>query len=83
MSARTAVVVGVLWLASLVAVVATARGQSGQGVPNAGSKIISGSEIGFRVDGTQGNAPVGTLVVLWNGKWVEPTWTKKPMLITH
>jgi hypothetical protein len=34
--------------------------------------VISGSDIGFRVDRQKGNTPVGTLVVRINGQWVEP-----------
>jgi sensor domain CHASE-containing protein len=82
MSVRAAVMVGVLWLASLVAVAATARDQTIEVVPGR-SRILSGGEIGFRVDGIQGNVPAGTLVILWNGQWVEPTATKKPILITR
>jgi hypothetical protein len=33
--------------------------------------IISGSDLGFRVDGRKGNTPLGTLVVRINGQWVE------------
>ena len=33
--------------------------------------IISGSDLGFRVDQHRGNTPVGTLVVRVNGQWVE------------
>jgi hypothetical protein len=33
--------------------------------------IISGPDLGFRVDGRKGNVPVGVLVVRINGQWVE------------
>jgi hypothetical protein len=33
--------------------------------------VISGSDLGFRVDQHKGNTPVGTLVVRVNGQWVE------------
>jgi hypothetical protein len=33
--------------------------------------VISGNDIGFRVDSRKGNTPVGTLVVRINGQWVE------------
>jgi hypothetical protein len=79
MSIRSAVIVGVLWLGSLAAVVG-AREQAA--VPQ-DTKILSGGDIGFRVDSIQGNVPAGTLVIRWNGKWVEPTTTKKPVLITR
>jgi hypothetical protein len=34
--------------------------------------VISGSDIGFRVEGHKGNTPVGTLVVRVDGRWIEP-----------
>jgi hypothetical protein len=40
-----------------------------------GFDIISGSDIGFRVDRYRGRTPVGTLVVRVNGQWVEPEST--------
>ena len=33
--------------------------------------VISGPDFGFRVDGHNGNAPIGVLVVRINGQWVE------------
>jgi hypothetical protein len=33
--------------------------------------IISGPDLGFRIDGRKGNVPVGVLVVRINGQWVE------------
>jgi hypothetical protein len=33
--------------------------------------IISGSDLGFRVDGLKGTTPIGTLMVRINGQWVE------------
>jgi len=34
--------------------------------------IISGADLGFRVEGHTGGVPVGRLVVRVNGRWVEP-----------
>lgn len=34
--------------------------------------VISGNDIGFRIEGTRGDRPVGTLVIRVNGQWVEP-----------
>ena len=79
MSARAAIILGVLWCASLVAV-ASAREQSVQVVPLE-PKIISGGDIGFRIDSMQGNVPIGTFVIRLNGKWVEPRSTMKPMRV--
>jgi hypothetical protein len=33
--------------------------------------VISGPDLGFRVDSRKGNVPVGVLVVRINGQWVE------------
>jgi hypothetical protein len=33
--------------------------------------VLSGNDIGFRVDGRKGNTPIGVLVVRINGQWVE------------
>ena len=47
---------------------------------NASPVILSGEDIGFRVDATRNGVPVGVLVVRVNGKWVEaqaqPTYAK-------
>jgi hypothetical protein len=62
-----------LWLVSLVATaVVTASITMAQTRPSE-PRILSGADIGFRVDGTDirtGN-PTGTLVVRIDGKWVE------------
>lgn len=34
-------------------------------------KVMTGSDVGFRVEGIRGDTPVGTLVVKVNGEWVE------------
>jgi hypothetical protein len=34
--------------------------------------ILSGADIGFRVDRQNGDIPVGKLVVRMDGQWVEP-----------
>jgi hypothetical protein len=43
------------------------------GVPdaNASADGYFRGDLGFRVDGRKGNAPVGSLVVRVNGQWVE------------
>jgi len=80
MSIRARLVVAFLWMASLVAVAAAAREQTTQVVP-LDSKILSGGDIGFRVESMHGNVPVGTFVIRWNGQWIEPRSAKKPMRI--
>ena len=34
-------------------------------------RVMTGADVGFRVEGIRGNTPVGTLVVRVNGEWVE------------
>jgi hypothetical protein len=38
---------------------------------NAQPTVISGPDLGFRVDGHKGNAPLGRFVVRIDGQWVE------------
>ena len=38
----------------------------------ASTAIISGGDVGFRIDSAEGDIPVGRWVVKVDGKWVEP-----------
>ena len=40
-------------------------------VPFAAPKVMSGEDLGFRVEGMYGEQPVGGLVIRVNGNWVE------------
>ena len=72
----------VLWVSSLVVVSALTSGlMRAQTTPEElrrraqeqlpGSRIISGNDIGFRLEGTNpADEPVGTLVVRIDGQWV-------------
>ena len=71
MSLRASTILVAAWLLSLVTVAALA--QRVEAPAQSEPEIISGDEIGFRVEGREGNRPVGTLVVRVNGRWVEPT----------
>ncbi len=79
MTVRAKLVLASLWVASLVAAGAWAQTR----VQVTGSpKILSGSDIAFRVDRMDvDGSPVGSLVVKIDGKWVEPTFAPrvKPM----
>lgn len=55
----------------LVIVFAAGRWAQGQGIQPPTPTVISGSDLGFRIDGRKGNTPLGTLVVRINGQWVE------------
>ncbi len=71
----------VAWMLSLVAVGAIASvltsAQVRVPVPGRpplmteGTTILSGSDIGFRVERTQDGVPIGTMVVRIDGRWVE------------
>jgi hypothetical protein len=67
MSLTKRVVVIGLWAGSLVGVGVWAHAQS----PLAAPTIISGNDLGFRVEGHKAGKPVGVLVVRVNGQWVE------------
>lgn len=43
--------------------------------------VISGSDIGFQLEGREGDTPVGRLVIRVNGNWVEPQFARgiKPL----
>ena len=59
------------WVVSLV-VVALATLAFAQGRRVQGSQILSGSDIGFRVEGRNfNNKPFGTWMVRVDGEWVE------------
>jgi hypothetical protein len=34
-------------------------------------RVMTGADVGFRVEGLRGNTPVGRIVVRVNGEWVE------------
>jgi hypothetical protein len=42
------------------------------GQENKNPTVISGGDVGFRVDRWEGNTPIGRWVVRSDGKWVEP-----------
>jgi hypothetical protein len=44
--------------------------------------VLSGSDVGFRIEGRKGSAPVGTLVIRVDGKWVEPEFAARLKLLT-
>jgi hypothetical protein len=76
MSRRTRSILVVAWLFSLTAVAALAQSLGTTAL--APPVVISGSDIGFRVEGRQGDTPVGTLVVRVDGRWVEPKYALRP-----
>ena len=79
MSIRTRIVVGVLWAASLFGVAALVSAQQPWVmVPLAQPIVLSGSDVGFRLEGHIGNRPAGVLVIRVNGDWVVPAMPEGP-----
>lgn len=64
---RRQVLTSLLGAGASGAAVAVAAGQSNE------PRVLSGSDLGFRVDGiAKDGAPIGTIVVRVDGKWVSP-----------
>jgi hypothetical protein len=66
----------VLWLLSLVLVGTTSAWISAQSRPYVVTPppqpiLLSGSDVGVRVESWDGNTAIGKLVVRMNGRWVE------------
>ncbi len=66
----------VMWVLSLALVGALAAAATAQVTAPAPAQphVLSGNDIGFRVDGTNrlSGRPTGRIVVRLNGQWVEP-----------
>lgn len=77
MSRRAWSVLVAAWLLSLVAVGAVAQSQAVTPLPE--PLTLSGADIAFRVEGTQGGRPVGRLIVRYDGRWVEPRSVTEPI----
>jgi hypothetical protein len=73
MSVRTrwVVVVALLWAVSLFAVQAIAKAQVLRGRTFPEPKVLSGADLGIRIEGEQDGVLIGPLVVRVNGQWVE------------
>jgi hypothetical protein len=64
---RSRILVVLLWIGSLAAVAVWAQAPS-----RPEPRVISGSDIGYRIERTDRTGkPVGTIVVRIDGKWVE------------
>jgi len=81
-----------LWLASLAVVAgftsALMRAQAPSQVPAPftqqppAARVVSGADIGFRVEGTRDGRALGTLVVRIDGQWVESAASVVPKRVT-
>jgi hypothetical protein len=72
MTARAAIVLTAIWLASLAATATITVAQVQLRAPSPAPTILSSSDIGFRIDSQAGGVPTGTLVIRIDGQWVEP-----------
>ena len=79
MSLRARIVVAVLWIASLVGVATVVKAQNPWLMTPLPSPItLSGTDVGFRVEGQIDGKPEGVLVIRLNGQWVVPTTSQGP-----
>ena len=72
MTHRTRAALIGLWLVSLLAAGTLARGQFRPFDPIDDPLVLTGNDVGFRVEGFVGEAPAGTIVIRYMGEWVEP-----------
>jgi len=78
----------VLWLASLAVVAGFTSALMRAQVPPPptsqapAARVLSGPDIGFRVESTRDGRAVGTLVVRINGQWVETVASVAPKRVT-
>jgi hypothetical protein len=61
-----------LCLLLALALTGVALAQPARPAPVPDPSVLSGGDIGFRVEYFEGRKPVGTLVVRVNGVWIEP-----------
>lgn len=80
MSLRTRFALVATWLLSLLTVGTLARGQAYQFIPLPEPIVLSGSDVGFRLEGRLGSAPAGQLVIRINGQWVETQFARKDLI---
>jgi hypothetical protein len=71
MSIRAIVTLAALWVLSLFIVSSVGAQQAFAVDPLPEPRIISGADVGFRIEGMQKGAPVGRLVIRVDGKWIE------------
>ena len=67
----------ILWALSLLVVGAisssaqTQPRRPGLNVPTETPTVVFGNDVGFRIERTQDNIPIGTLVIRVDGRWVD------------
>jgi hypothetical protein len=62
-----------LWMLSLVAVAALASALTFAQTNRTEPRILTGSDIGFRIEGSNYKGePIGTIVIRLDGEWIVP-----------
>lgn len=84
MSKRSLALVAVFWVFSLLAVASFVRAQA-YAINPVPPRVLSGPDMGIRVEGEQNGVPVGVPVVRIDGQWVEVKFgsAKSAKPITH
>ena len=72
-----------LWVASLVTVGTLAHAQNRRTVPVPSPFVLTGADIGFRVEGHVGDAATGRLVVRENGQWIPALATSESLRLAR
>ena len=83
MSFRSMAALVVVWTLSIIAAATIATtAQTPEMVPSAIPTVVSGNDLGFRIDGQRGQTPVGRIVVRIDGQWVEAELSRlgKPLI---
>ncbi|MEQ1870703.1 MAG: hypothetical protein ABL961_11825 [Vicinamibacterales bacterium] len=71
-----------VWAVSLIAIgVAAAALTLAQGAPD--KRVVSGSDLGFRVESDRNGVPTGRFVIRVNGQWVEVKESVGPARLTQ
>lgn len=71
-----------VWVTSLIAVgVAASALVLAQTATD--RRVVSGGDIGFRIDSERNGVPTGRLVIRMNGQWVEPKEAVGPSRLTQ
>ena len=69
MSLRTIVTLAGFWLVSLLVVANAQVFEQPRILPE--PRVLSGPDVGFRVEAQHGTLPIGKLVIRVDGKWIE------------
>ena len=60
-----------VWVLSLLVATTWTRAQTRRWTPLTEPVVVSGTDIGFRIDWMNGRTPVGEIVVRLNGQWID------------